>query len=116
MQHTEDRCVGQLNPPDSWGALSTDEVFQPGADFSAFDRALADNEPGRLAPSVPVFLTQGDRDATVLPAWTDALTSQLTANGVAVTSETYADVDHRGVIAASYDDVTRWIDELYAQR
>jgi len=115
MSHAEDRCVGQLNASDSWGALSTDQVFRPGADFAAFDRAMADNEPGRLAPSVPVFLAQGDGDTTVLPAWTQALTSQLTANGVAVTSETYAGVDHRGVIAASYDDVTGWIDGLHGQ-
>ena len=115
MSDAEDRCVGQLNASDSWGALSTDQVFQPGADFAAFDRAMADNEPGRLAPSVPVFLAQGDGDTTVLPAWTQALTSQLTANGVAVTSETYAGVDHRGVIAASYDDVTGWIDGLHGQ-
>ncbi|GGU17683.1 lipase family protein [Nocardioides albus] len=115
MKHAEDRCVGQLNAPDSWGALSTDQVFQPGADFSAFDRAMADNEPGRLAPAVPVFLAQGDGDTTVLPAWTQALTSQLRANGVAVTSETYAGVDHRGVVNASYDDATAWLDGVRGQ-
>ncbi|MEI7058784.1 lipase family protein [Nocardioides sp. CCNWLW239] len=115
MAHAEDRCVGQLNAADSWGALSTDQVFRQSADFSAFDRAMAENEPGRLAPSVPVFLAQGDSDTTVLPAWTRALTSQLTANGVDVTSETYAGVDHRGVIAASYEDATAWMGGLRGQ-
>jgi hypothetical protein len=115
MAHADDRCVGQLNADDSWGALSTDQVFRPGADFAAFDRAMAANEPGRLAPSVPVLLAQGDSDTTVLPDWTRALEAQLEANGVDVTSRTYAGVDHRGVVAASYDDVSGWIADRFSQ-
>lgn len=115
MADADDRCIGQLRDPASWGTFTTDQVFRSGADFSAFDRALADNEPGLLDPSVPVFLAQGDADTTVLPGWTAALASQYGAKGVTLTSRTYAGVDHRGVIDASYADVAPWVDAAFGR-
>jgi pimeloyl-ACP methyl ester carboxylesterase len=113
MSDADDRCIAQLKDPASWGSLKSNEVFRAGADFTAFDKALAANEPGALSPTVPVFLAQGDSDTTVLPAWTRALDIQLEGNGVDVTSDTYPGTDHRGVIAASYPDVSGWIDRLF---
>ncbi|WP_370619482.1 lipase family protein [Mumia qirimensis] len=115
MADADDRCIAQLRDAASWGTLKTNEVFQPGADFSAFDTVMAANEPGTLSPSVPVFLAQGDSDTTVLPGWTKTLASQLSSKGVSLTSTTYAGVDHRGVIDASYADVVPWVDALFGR-
>ncbi|MEV6260171.1 lipase family protein [Streptomyces sp. NPDC051784] len=108
-------CGAQLSAADSWGGLRSDEIFREDADFAALDRTLAANEPGTLSPRVPVLLAQGGRDTVIQPAWTAALREQLAANGVDVTSLTYPDADHRGVLAASQSDVTRWIDGLFGR-
>ncbi|MEV5603582.1 lipase family protein [Streptomyces sp. NPDC052299] len=108
-------CIAQLRDPGSWGSLNSDEIFREGADLTALDKVLADNEPGLLSPRLPVLLAQGGKDTVIQPAWTAALDEQLRANGVHVTSYTYPEADHRGVLSASLPDVTRWIDQLFGR-
>ncbi|MEV6106163.1 lipase family protein [Streptomyces sp. NPDC051940] len=115
MDDADTLCIGQLRDAQSWGSLKTDEIFRKDVDLSAFDQVLADNEPGTLAPRVPVLLAQGGADAVIQPAWTDQLNEQLTANGVDVTYLTYPGTDHRGVLAASLPDVTPWVDGLFGR-
>ncbi|MEU0596962.1 lipase family protein [Streptomyces sp. NPDC006393] len=115
MADADTECIGQLREADSWGSLKTDEIFRKDVDLSAFDKVLADNEPGTLAPPVPVLLAQGGQDTVIQPAWTAALRRQLVARGVDVTYLTYPDADHRGVLSASLPDVSRWVDGLFGR-
>lgn len=110
LPHADDRCLAQLSQPDSWGTMKTNEVFKKGADMSEFDAVIKDNDTAYLGPEVPVLLLQGGQDQKVQHYWTDMLYAQLTARGTPVEYRLYPEKDHRGVVAASFEDAAAWAD------
>jgi hypothetical protein len=75
---------------------------------------LEENTPGRAATAVPIFVGQGDADALVVPALTDALVARLCAIGDDVTYRRYLGASHGSVVEASRDDVNAWIADRLA--
>lgn len=110
LPQANDRCIAQLREPDSWGGMKNNEVFQDDADLSDFDRIIDENDPKHLSPDVPVFLAHGGQDETAPHAMSDALYAEYKAKGTDVEYHIYPTADHRGVIAASYEDVRSWVD------
>jgi pimeloyl-ACP methyl ester carboxylesterase len=110
LPHTEDRCIAQLRQPDSWGGLKSNEVFRSDADLYDFHRVIDENDPKHVAPTVPVFLAHGGQDQVAPHAMSDALYAQQAARGTDIEYRLYPDQDHRGVVAASFEDVLNWTD------
>lgn len=115
LPQADDRCIGQLREPDSWGGLHPGEVFTTPADTADLTRVLDDNDPSPLAFTRPLLVVQGRADTTVFPLTTDAMVAHQQLTGQPVAYRTYPGVDHRGVLAASYDDVSGWVDRLFGR-
>jgi pimeloyl-ACP methyl ester carboxylesterase len=94
----DEKCLGDLAKPDSFGALAPAGLFRPDADLAPVIAALnADDDPETLRIRGPVRIEQGKADTTVFPQFTDQLVAELKAK---VTYKTYAGVDHRGVVTS----------------
>jgi hypothetical protein len=92
-------CLAQLmdhfgGPPSKW--LGRDGFLDPN-----WATQLAEQSPGSSAGAAEVLLFQGERDTSVLPAWTTQLASDLEAGGTATTLVTNRNADHVGMVAAS---------------
>jgi len=92
-------CLAQLmdhfgGPPSQW--LGRDGFLDP-----TWATQLAEQSPGSSAGAAEVLLFQGERDTSVLPAWTTQLASDLEAGGTATTLVTNRNADHVGMVAAS---------------
>jgi len=105
----ERRCNAGLGQADSWGGLAPADIIRAGYDRTALYRVIDANDPARLAIHVPVLVQQGQADALVFPAFTDALVKSLEANGAKVEYRTYPGADHGGVITAGRTDADGWL-------
>jgi pimeloyl-ACP methyl ester carboxylesterase len=105
----DERCLGDLAKPDSFGAISPAGLVRAGADIAPITAALkSDDDPDTLKIPGPVLIEQGKADTTVLPNFTTALASSLKAK---VTYKTYAGVDHAGAVVnkKSSSDATKFV-------
>lgn len=104
-------CVGDLAAPASWGGVAPAALLREGADLTPLVAALRANGPETLRfGKKPVWIGQGDADGTVLPPFTQSLVQKLRAGGAtALTSRTYAGVDHGGIVKSAAKGSTDWI-------
>ncbi|APE33670.1 hypothetical protein BOX37_06455 [Nocardia mangyaensis] len=109
----DSECTAGLRDEGKWGGLSPRDVFTKEGDLSALLRVLDDNDPSGLQFDTPVLVLQGRSDRTVPPQSTDAMVAQQQMRGQSVDYRTYDDVDHSGIVAASFADVLRWVDTRF---
>jgi fermentation-respiration switch protein FrsA (DUF1100 family) len=105
----EERCLGALSQPDSFGGVAPADLFRPDADVAPIVAALnRDDDPEGLRVRGPVLIEQGLADTTVLPNFTNSLASELKGD---VTYKTYPGVDHAGAVlnAKVARDAERWV-------
>lgn len=98
VPQVEQKCLGQLSAPDSWGALAPAQIVRDDADTTELYATLAANDPGTLHFTSPVEIVQGDKDTTVFPSFTDALVKQLKASGASLTYDVLPGVQHGPVV------------------
>lgn len=91
--------------------LLPEDVFRPDADLGPLTEYLLTQEVTGFPVHVPMLMVQGLADDLVTPAATDYLVSTLPAERV--TYKKYADADHREAVAASFDDVLAFVNELF---
>jgi hypothetical protein len=115
LGQADDRCIDQLRAADSWGGLHPDQIFRPDADVSALTAVLDDNDPSTLTFTPPLLVLQGTSDTVVAPAGTAAMVAQQKLAGQPVEYRTYPGVDHRGLVAAGFDDALAWVDARFGR-
>lgn len=90
----ETKCFGELTAADSWGGLKASELFRPEPDAAPLLAFLNANDPETLTIRGAVLLLQGGADSSSLPAFTDALASDLLGRGTKLTYATYPELNH----------------------
>ena len=108
----DERCLGALAAPDSFGGVAPADLFRPDADIAPIVAALnRDDDPEGLKVRGPVLIEQGLADTTVFPGFTNDLVDAYKRRGVKVTYKTYAGVDHGGVVLNTRvaKDATAWV-------
>jgi dienelactone hydrolase len=104
-------CLAQLRavPP-----IDPTTLFRPGADVSALNAYLAQQDPLTTDPKVPTLIAQGTADTTVAKTSTDALVKALCGKGAAIQYDVYQGQDHRGTVGASLADAESFVDTAMA--
>jgi pimeloyl-ACP methyl ester carboxylesterase len=75
---------------------------------------LADNTPGALPPSIPVFIIEGTTDAVVLPEVTNAYFGSLCRGGSSVRMVWLPDVPHTLAGFKGKDQAVAWMADRFA--
>jgi pimeloyl-ACP methyl ester carboxylesterase len=107
-------CVGELMNSPAWNAVSPASLFQPNAPVDRLLRDFSQNEPLNLPIRVPLLIQQGSDDRMVSPVITEALRSNLRANGVQVELDTIEGATHDSVMSRSFDNVKAWVAQRFA--
>jgi acetyl esterase/lipase len=110
----DERCLGDINKPDSFGGVAPSELFRPDAVLDPVVAALnRDGDPEELSIRGPVLIEQGKADSTVLSVFSDQLDAKLSKRGVDVTYKTYDGVDHGGAVTnrTVADDAFAWVEK-----
>ncbi|MBN1530773.1 MAG: alpha/beta fold hydrolase, partial [Thermoleophilaceae bacterium] len=94
------RCVRELYASELFGGLPPSEMLRPGADVTAFTKALDAQNPN-LKIAAPVLLLQGLTDPLTQPFMSDLLAAELRASGNRLTYLTYPGVEHIGIVGAA---------------
>ena len=80
------------------------------------ERILEENSPGRMSPTVPIFIGHSEADEQVPVELSARLMSKYCALGATVIRRTYPGADHVGVVDAANDDVLAFIADRYDHR
>ena len=94
--------------------VPVDQIFREGADLTALTANLNEQELTTVAPKVPTLFAQGTADVLVSVASTTGAVEDFCAKGSAVEFKTYEGADHRGAIAASYEDAKDFTSRILA--
>jgi pimeloyl-ACP methyl ester carboxylesterase len=107
----DQKCLGDLSKPDSFGALAPANIFRSDANLNPFLAELNANDPEDLKVPGPIRIEQGKADTTVFPNFTDALVSKYGGKHLKVTYKTYDGVDHGGAVtnAKPAADATKFV-------
>ncbi|MFF4992323.1 alpha/beta hydrolase family protein [Streptosporangium saharense] len=100
-------CLAQIR--ETATRVPVDKVFARGADLAPLTAYLKSQEPVGLEAKVPVLVAQGTADALTPKASTDRIVADMCAKAPKVTYRVYEGVDHRGAIAASFDDALAFV-------
>jgi dienelactone hydrolase len=112
----EERCLGDLGQPDSFGGVAPADLFRADVDVAPIVAALnRDDDPEELKIPGPVLIEQGLADTTVLPNFTNDLATDYKGRGVDLTYKTYAGVDHAGAVLNTKvaRDAERWVKKRF---
>ncbi|MGS2809544.1 lipase family protein [Nocardia sp. MW-W600-9] len=109
----DSECTAGLRDRSKWGGLAAKDVFTEDGDLSGLLRVLDDNDPSGLRFAAPVLVLQGRADMTVPLKSTDAMVAEQQLNGQSVDYRKYDDVDHSGIVAASFADALGWVDTRF---
>src|SRR5262249_44545379 len=71
----DQKCIGDLSKPDSFGGVAPANLFRPDADLNPVIAELNANDPEDLKVPGPIQIEQGKSDTTVLPPFTQTLAS-----------------------------------------
>lgn len=107
-------CLAQIR--ETATRIPADKVFAQGADLAPLTAYLKSQEPVGLEAKVPVLVAQGTADTLTPKASTDRIVSDLCAKAPKVTYRVYDGVDHRGAIAASFDDALAFVQLIRSGR
>jgi pimeloyl-ACP methyl ester carboxylesterase len=102
------QCLGTLAQPAEFGSLTPADLFRTGADLDPTIKLLGQSDPEHLKIRTPLYIAQGTADTTVIPGFTDALDSALTAAGTRVDYKHYPGIDHGGIVSAAVRDTLAW--------
>jgi len=117
---TEDLCVGQLAGEDGFKGLTSKDVMNLDADFTAFNQVfdtLGDSE--NVRPAVPLLVLQADNDRVVLKQFTDAMVTRFKNVGANVDYRLYtiggdATVsNHQATVPDSRADAMDWVRDRF---
>ena len=108
----EQRCLRDLSKPDSFGGLSIRDMVNQDADPAPLVAELSANDPEDLVIKVPLLITQGAADQTVLPSFTDQTVDALRARGTKVTYDKIPEVDHNNIPFAARAEEDAFIRKL----
>jgi hypothetical protein len=101
------QCIGEIMQTIGGHPASAYLRADP-TSIAAWEARLEENNPGRAATSVPIFIYHGDADTTVPPIISQLMFRSYCALGVTVQRTTYPDKDHISVIAAAIGDIESW--------
>ncbi|GAB3746105.1 alpha/beta hydrolase family protein [Nocardiopsis nanhaiensis] len=97
--------------------ISADAIFREDAQTDDLESYFRSQEPDDLELEVPTLFVQGTEDVLVPPAETEWLAETLADRATAdVDYRAYEGEDHRGVLAASFEDTVEFADRLHAGR
>jgi pimeloyl-ACP methyl ester carboxylesterase len=110
LPQLEKVCSAQLGDKKIFGNIAPNKVLKTGATTASVDQALRDMNPN-LKIAAPALILQGLSDTTVFPAFSNTLNDELVANGNQVDYQTFAGLNHSGVVTdpASEAVVTAWL-------
>ncbi len=91
-------------------------VLENPVDVPGVASVLLDDRAGNVATPAPLFVVQGDQDALVPKAETDAFVARACALGDRVDYRIYPGEDHVGARDASVNDVAAWMADRVAGR
>jgi len=94
--------------------VPVDQIFREGADLTPLAANLDRQELATVTPQVPMLFAQGTADALVSVASTTAAVDDFCSKGSEIEFQTYEGADHRGAIAASYDDAKDFATRMLA--
>ncbi len=114
LPQLQSECVGELMNSPAWNAIPPASLFQPNAPVDRLLHDFSKNEPLNLPIRVPLLLEQGTDDQIVSPATTEALRSNLCANGVQVELDTIEGANHGSVMPRSFERVKEWVSQRFA--
>jgi pimeloyl-ACP methyl ester carboxylesterase len=112
LPQVEDRCLAQLGQADSWGGLAPADLLQAGADRTALQKVLAENDPGTLRFTVPVLVLQGTADTAVFESFTHDLFNTLKAKKTDIAYKTYEGAGHYPLLARAERDATAFFTKV----
>lgn len=108
----EQVCLPALSQQDSFGGLPLSEHFKEGYDTAPAVAVISQNDPEELTIRVPLLITQGEADNTVLPLFSDQLASKLRSRGAKVAYRKYKDATHTTIL----NDARKAIDVFLERR
>ena len=94
--------------------VPVDQIFREGADLTALTANLNEQELSTVTPKVPTLFAQGTTDVLVSVASTSGAVKDYCAKGSDIEFKTYEGADHRGAIAASYNDAMDFTTRMLA--
>ncbi|MBK9179042.1 MAG: prolyl oligopeptidase family serine peptidase [Acidimicrobiales bacterium] len=103
----EEQCVAEII--DTFAGLPQTWAGDPFV-TDPWPSLLAENSLGASPVEVPVLVTQGDQDAIVPFAFTEAYVQELCTQGADVQLNVYPGADHGQAFVDSLDDVLVWLD------
>ncbi|MFF4414229.1 alpha/beta hydrolase family protein [Streptosporangium sp. NPDC001559] len=107
-------CMAQIR--ETAARIPADRVFAQGADLAPLTAYLRSQEPVGLETEVPTLVAQGSADALTPKASTDRIVAGMCAKASKVTYRVYEGVDHRGSIAASFNDALAFVELIRSGR
>ena len=114
LPQLQSACIDDLMKSPQWNAIPPASLFLPDAPIERLLHDFARNEPLNLPIHVPVRFEQGTADTIVSPGTTQALRSNLCANGVQAELDTIAGANHGTVLARSWTAVKDWVARRFA--
>lgn len=97
--------------------VDADSIFEDDADTGPLEDYLRSQEPSGLELDLPTLVVQGGEDVLVPPEETEGLVEALSERATAdLVYRRYEGADHRGVLAASFDETVDFADRLRARR
>lgn len=104
--HIQERCLGDLARPGSWGGLAPSEILGREGDqaYERFVRVLTENDASRLAfpSSLPVRIDQGGLDPITFQPTADRFVREQRARGTRITYRTYPMASHTDITDLRY--------------
>lgn len=104
-------CLAEVRavPP-----IPVDQIFRERADLTPLAANLDRQELATVTPQVPTLFAQGTADLLVSVASTTAAVNDFCSKGSDVEFQKYEGADHRGAIAASYEDAKDFATRMLA--
>ena len=114
VEKAREVCLGMLFalPP-----LAAGQYLKAGPGYSRVSALLQGNDPSNLVMQVPVFIAQGELDATtVKPDTTRQMMDALCRQGAVLQYEEYPGVTHRGVMVSARSVAFKFADAQLANQ
>ena len=108
----EQKCLGDLSKPDSFGGIAIRDLTNQDGDPTPLIAELSANDPEDLVIKVPLLISQGAADQTVIPSFTDQTVDALRSRGTKVTYDRIPNVDHSNIPFAARAEEDAFIRRL----
>ena len=109
LPQLQSACAGTLMNSREWSTVPPASLFLPHPPIDRLLHDFARNEPLNLPIRDPLLLVQGTNDEMVAPEMTEALRTNLCANGVPARLDALQGATHDSVMAQSFESVKDWV-------